>query len=100
MEKTFDVTGSKGDVYKTTVGTDETGRMYCMCTCKAGLTKTLCKHVIGVIASNEGYMELLEKQSFYPDYKRYLELSEEAEKLKKEAAALKKRFAQELIIRR
>lgn len=97
MEKTYEVTGSKGDLYHTTIGTDDTGRMYTVCTCKAGMTKTLCKHVIGIIASDDAYMDLLGKQSFYNDYKRYLELTAEADKLKREAAALKKRFSQELI---
>ena len=97
QRKMYNVIGSTGNEYTVLIGCDN-GRMYAGCTCRAGQTLTLCKHIKGIIDKDEELTKLLYDQDFYGLLGEAENLNRKADKIKKEAAAKKKEFAHEFMV--
>lgn len=97
MRKSAKVTGSTGNEYCVTFS-DETGALKASCTCQAGEFGTLCKHIMEFVKNDEEVRDALKNYGLLSVYEEYTAKLAEAEKIKREAAKLKKKF-QKLLIR-
>ena len=93
----FEIDGSAGDKYDVLVKSN--GKHVCiMCSCPASDYNALCDHIIDVINDNPEVRDLLVESGQWQVYEAYLAKLDEAKKIKREAAALKKQFTRELVI--
>ena len=96
MRKSTHVRGSTGNDYLVTFS-DKSGTLKATCTCQAGEFGTLCKHVLEVIQTDKEIRNELQNYGYISIYEEYLSKLAEAERIKKEAATLKKKFQQLLL---
>lgn len=92
----FEVVGSAGDKYDVFVKSNGK-HVYMSCSCPASDFNTLCHHIMEVITDNPEVLELLKETGQWQVYEKHLAKLEEAKKIKREAAALKKQFGRELM---
>lgn len=90
------VSESTGEIYTVTflIG-DETAKAHC--TCSAGEKLTLCKHVLKCIDEHDEIRYALTKCGLLQVYEEHLLLLDEAEKIKREAKNVKKKFSRLLL---
>lgn len=62
------------------------------CTCQAGTFKTLCKHVMQCIDEDAEIKAALVESGLWQVYEEHLQRLKDAEKVKREAKNIKKKF--------
>lgn len=97
MHKSVKVIGSTGNEYCVTFS-DETGTLKASCTCQAGEFGTLCKHIMEFVQHDEEVREELKNYGLLGVYEEYTEKLAEADRMKREASKIKKKF-QRLLMR-
>ena len=97
FEKQFEaVSENTGEIYTVTfVSNGETVKA--RCTCPAGDKKALCKHVLKCIDENSDIRYALTQCGLLQVYEEHLLLLTEAEKIKREAKNVKKKFERLLL---
>lgn len=71
--------------------------VHARCTCTASDYGMLCHHIMDCIAEDAEILSALKDCGLWQIYEEHLRTSKEADKLKRRAAALKKKFAQQLL---
>ncbi|MDD5887701.1 MAG: SWIM zinc finger family protein [Oscillospiraceae bacterium] len=96
MEKEFSVKSSSSDEIYTVIFTTELpsaeGEVRACCTCPAGRHGTLCKHIIGLMESDEDIKSAMHESGQDKEWGSYKEHAAELEALKKKVAKEKKAF--------
>ncbi len=83
MEKSFEVTGSKGNLY-TVVFDNSSGSLKAFCNCRAGMYGQLCKHVINLLNTDSDVHNALLQDSrlcqIIAEYEESVRICDEAKK--------------------
>ena len=90
------VSENTGEVRNVTFESDgET--VHARCTCTASGYGTLCHHIMDCIAEDAEILSALKECGLWQVYEEHLATLKEADKLKRRAAGLKKKFARLLL---
>jgi len=97
FRKTFElVSEHTGEIRNVTFECDgET--VHARCTCTASDYGTLCHHIMDCIAEDAEILSALKECGLWQVYEEHLATLKEADKLKRRAAGLKKKFARLLL---
>lgn len=95
--KRFETTSlTTGEIYEIIFESDGK-RVKAQCSCPAGKSKTLCKHVLNCIDSDAELRYALTQCGYQQIYEEHELLMKEIESLKKEARNVKKKFERLLL---
>ena len=67
------------------------------CTCTASNYGTLCHHIMDCIAEDTELLDALKECGLWQVYEEHLAKAKEADKIRRQSAALKKKFARLLL---
>lgn len=97
FSKSFElVSENTGEVRNVTFESDgETVHAHCSCT--ASNYGMLCHHIMDCITEDAEVLSALKDCGLWQVYEEHLAMLKEADKLKRQAAALKKKFARQLL---
>lgn len=97
FRKVFEpVSKSTGEVYQVVFESDgET--VHAQCSCQAAQFGTLCHHVTDCVNEDAELLSALKECGLWQIYEEHLRTSKEADKLRRQATALKKQFARMLL---
>lgn len=97
LKKEFHVVSkSTGELY-TVKFSNESGKVQAHCSCRAGIFGTLCKHVIGIMETDDDVKLAMQESGQANKWNHYLNNAKDIERRKKELAKEKKAFAKDLL---
>lgn len=95
VKKSFEVAGSKGNLYNVTFS-DDSGCLRATCTCRAGTFHQICKHVLSLINSNAEINNMLSDEQ-RALLNKYLDAQKQSDELKTLVKSAKSDFASSIL---